>query len=215
MDRHDLNLRRLATAAVAVLLPILAALPAGSGDGTAGGRATQPSVATFAGGCFWCLEADLEKIEGVFSAVSGYTGGHAKDPTYEEVSAGGTGHAEAVRVEFDPQRVSYEELLEHFWRNIDPTVKDRQFCDVGSQYRSAVFYHDEAQRAAAERSRNVLATDPSFTGPIYTEIAASTTFYPAEEYHQDYAKHHPIRYRYYRRGCGRDRRLEELWGDEK
>ncbi len=215
MDRHDLNLRRLATAAVAVLLPILAALPAGSGDGTAGGRATQPSVATFAGGCFWCLEADLEKIEGVFSAVSGYTGGHAKDPTYEEVSAGGTGHAEAVRVEFDPQRVSYEELLEHFWRNIDPTVKDRQFCDVGSQYRSAIFYHDEAQRVAAKRSRKVLATDPSFMGSIYTEIAASTTFYPAEEYHQDYAKHHPIRYRYYRRGCGRDRRLEELWGDKK
>ena len=215
MNRCNLNPRRLANAAVAALLPILAVLPAGAGDGTAGAGTTQPSVATFAGGCFWCLEADLEKVEGVLSAVSGYTGGHAKDPTYKEVSAGGTGHTEAVRVEFDPQRVSYEELLEHFWRNIDPTVKDRQFCDVGSQYRSAIFYHDEAQRVAAERSRKVLATDPSFMGPIYTEIAASTTFYPAEEYHPDYAKHHPIRYRYYRRGCGRDRRLEELWGDKK
>ena len=215
MDCCDLILRRLASAAVAAMLPILAVLPAGAGDGAAMGGATQPSIATFAGGCFWCLEADLEKIEGVLSAVSGYTGGHAKDPTYEEVSAGGTGHAEAVRVEFDQQRVSYEELLEHFWRNIDPTVKDRQFCDVGNQYRSAIFYHDAAQRAAAERSRNALAADPSVKGSIYTEIAPSSTFYPAEDYHQDYAKHHSIRYRYYRRGCGRDRRLEELWGEKK
>jgi peptide-methionine (S)-S-oxide reductase len=171
--------------------------------------------ATFAGGCFWCIEADFEKIEGVVAVTSGYTGGTVKDPSYKEVSAGGTGHAEAVRVVFDPKIVSYRELLGTFWRNVDPTVTDRQFCDVGSQYRSAIFYHDEAQRAAAEESLAELERSKPFPEPIVTEITAATTFYPAEAYHQDYYKKNKLRYSYYRKGCGRDRRLAELWGEKK
>lgn len=173
------------------------------------------AVATFAGGCFWCIEADLEKLDGVLSVTSGYTGGETTNPSYKEVSAGVTGHAEAVRVLFDPAVISYDELLGHFWRSIDPTAEDRQFCDVGRQYRSAIFYHDEAQRAAAERSRSALERSKPFREPIVTEITAATAFYPAEASHQDYAKKNPIRYRYYRNGCGRDQRLAELWGGTK
>jgi peptide-methionine (S)-S-oxide reductase len=169
--------------------------------------------ATFAGGCFWCVEADFDKVEGVVSTTSGYIGGRQPNPTYAQVSAGGTGHTEAVEVVFDPRRVSYEKLLEVFWVNIDPTVKDRQFCDVGSQYRTAIFAHDEAQRRAAEASRSALERSKPFKEPIVTPIETATTFYPAEDYHQDYYLKNPIRYRFYRNGCGRDARLKQLWGE--
>ena len=185
------------------------AAPASAGDGG------EAAYATFAGGCFWCMEADFEKLDGVISVTSGYTGGTVVNPSYKQVSAGGTGHAEAVRVVYDPQIVSYDELLAFFWRHIDPTVRDRQFCDVGDQYRSAVFYRDEAQREAAERSRAELERTKPFPQPIVTEITAESAFYPAEAYHQNYAEKNPIRYAYYRKGCGRDQRLRELWGDTK
>lgn len=170
-------------------------------------------VATFAGGCFWCMEGPFDRIDGVISTVSGYTGGDLKDPTYKQVSAGGTGHAEAVQVTFDPEKVSYPELLEVFWRNIDPTVKDRQFCDRGSQYRSAIFYHSDQQREQAERSRQEIAVAALGDREIHTEIVGASTFYPAEDYHQDYYIKNPIRYKYYRYRCGRDQRLEEIWGE--
>ena len=184
----------------------LLAIPASAGEG-------ETEYATFAGGCFWCIEADFEKIEGVVSVTSGYTGGTVANPTYKQVSAGKTGHTEAVRVVYDPHVVSYEELLTVFWHNIDPTVSDRQFCDVGRQYRSGIFYHDDAQREAAEQSRTELEKTKPFANPIVTEITAATAFYPAEAYHQDYSKKNPLRYAYYRKVCGRDRRLTELWGE--
>jgi peptide-methionine (S)-S-oxide reductase len=168
--------------------------------------------ATFAGGCFWCMEPPFDKLDGVVSTTSGYIGGHMKNPTYESVSAGGTGHAEAVEISFDPGRISYAKLLEVFWRNIDPTVRNRQFCDVGSQYRSAIFYHDAEQRQLAEQSRDALARAGSLPQPIVTEIVAAGVFTPAEAYHQDYYLKNPLRYKFYRYQCGRDQRLEELWG---
>jgi peptide-methionine (S)-S-oxide reductase len=168
--------------------------------------------ATFAGGCFWCMEPPFESLPGVVSVTSGYTGGTKADPTYEEVSGGATGHAESVEIVYDPAKITYEKLLEVFWRNIDPTVADRQFCDVGTQYRSAVFVHDGAQRQAAEASRDAVAKRLGV--PVKTEITDASRFYPAEAYHQDYAARNPLRYRYYRFGCGRDARLRELWGDE-
>jgi peptide-methionine (S)-S-oxide reductase len=167
-------------------------------------------IALFAGGCFWCMEPPFEALPGVVSVTSGYTGGTKKDPSYEEVSAGGTGHAEAVQIVFDPERVSYEKLLDVYWHNIDPTVADRQFCDVGSQYRSAIFVRDAEQRRAAEASRD--AVQAQLRVPVKTQIADAGAFYPAEGYHQDYYKKNPIRYRYYRWGCGRDARLAEIWG---
>jgi peptide-methionine (S)-S-oxide reductase len=173
----------------------------------------QGALATFAGGCFWCMEPPFDEVPGVLSTTSGYAGGRVPNPSYEQVSAGGTGHTEAIQVEYDPGRVTYQELLAVFWRNIDPTARDRQFCDRGSQYRSAVFYHDRTQREAAERSRAQLEQSKPFPQPIVTEIAPLTAFYPAEEYHQDYYRKHPIKYKYYRYGCGRDKRLEELWGE--
>jgi len=169
-------------------------------------------VATFAGGCFWCMEAPFDKLPGVISVTVGYTGGHVKNPTYEQVSAGGTGHAESVQIVYDPGKISYEKLLDIFWHNIDPTVKDRQFCDIGSQYRSAIFYHNEEQKVLARKSKEALEKTKPFKGPIVTEITAASEFYPAEEYHQHYYKKNPIRYKYYRYGCGRDQRLEQLWG---
>ncbi len=176
-------------------------------------RAAAPTaVATFAGGCFWCMEPPFDALEGVISTTSGYTGGHVPDPTYEQVSAGGTGHAEAVQVVYDPARVSYATLLEVFWRNIDPTAADRQFCDRGSQYRSAIFTHDAAQQRAAEASREALRRDPRFAGGIATEIRPAGPFYRAEEYHQDYSRKNPLRYKFYRYTCGRDQRLAEIWG---
>jgi peptide-methionine (S)-S-oxide reductase len=171
------------------------------------------STAVFAGGCFWCIEADFEKLPGVFDVESGYAGGAQKNPTYEQVSAGGTGHAEVVRVYYDPKKVSYQALVDYFWRHIDPTVKDRQFCDGGSQYRSAILYQNDAEKAVAEASKAALEKSGRF-GRIYTEIIPVGTFYSAEEYHQDYYKKNPIRYKYYRAACGRDARVKELWGKE-
>ncbi len=168
--------------------------------------------ATFAGGCFWCMEPPYDELEGVIETISGYTGGDKQNPTYEEVSAGGTGHAEAVQVIYDPAKISYQKLLEVFWQNIDPTVTDRQFCDIGHQYRTAIFYHDEEQRALAEESKARLEKTKPFKEPIVTEITAATEFYPAEDYHQNYYRKNPVRYKFYRYSCGRDKRLEELWG---
>ena len=172
-------------------------------------------TATFAGGCFWCMEPPFDKLDGVISTTSGYIGGHTENPTYEEVSAGITGHAEAVEVVYDPARVTYAELLGVFWPNIDPLTANRQFCDHGSQYRSAIFYHDSDQEHLAHGSKMQFAQSGRFDDPIVTEIAPATAFFPAEEYHQDYYQKNPLRYRVYRFGCGRDRRLKEVWGDRK
>ncbi len=180
----------------------------------AAAESPKTAIATFAGGCFWCSESDFEKVEGVISAVSGYTGGKVANPGYEAVSDGATGHTESVEVRFDPSRISYEKLLDYFWKSIDPTVKDRQFCDTGNQYRSAIFYHDDEQRRLAEASKAALEKSGRFKGPIYTEIVKAGAFYPAEDYHQDYYKKNPLKYKFYRSGCGRDQRLKELWGSE-
>ncbi|MDQ1315900.1 MAG: Peptide methionine sulfoxide reductase MsrA [Pseudomonadota bacterium] len=168
--------------------------------------------ATFAGGCFWCMEPPYDKLEGVVSTTSGYIGGRTLNPTYKAVSVGGTGHAEAVEIAYDPARVSYEKLLEVFWRNIDPTVRHRQFCDIGDQYRSAIFYHDAEQKRLAEQSKAALARSKPFPQPIMTEIVPAGVFTPAEADHQDYYLKNPLRYKFYRHQCGRDQRLEELWG---
>jgi peptide-methionine (S)-S-oxide reductase len=173
----------------------------------------QRATAVFAGGCFWCEETAFEGMPGVISVTSGYIGGQKKNPTYEEVSSGSTGHAEAVEVAFDPAKTSYPKLLEIFWHNVDPFQKDGQFCDHGTQYRSAIFYKDEMQRKAAEESKRKLEEEPRFRGKIVTEIVPATTFYPAEEYHQDFYKKSPARYNQYRNGCGRDARLKQIWGE--
>lgn len=176
---------------------------------------TKYEEAIFAGGCFWCMEPPFEKLDGVKEVVSGYTGGHKENPTYKEVSAGGTGHAEAVKVIYDPSRVSYETLLEVFWRQIDPTDPAGQFVDRGSQYRSAIFYMNEEQKALAEKSKDELANSGKFDKPIVTEILPAGEFYRAEDYHQDYYKKNPIRYKIYRFGSGRDKFLEKAWGEER
>ncbi len=168
--------------------------------------------ATFAGGCFWCVEADFDKLPGVLATTSGYIGGNVANPTYQQVSAHTTGHAEAVEIVYDPAKVSYEQLLAHYWRNIDPTTQDRQFCDAGSAYRPAIFTHGEQQLAAARASLAALEKSKPFKEPIVTQIVAASAFYPAEAYHQDYYKKNPVRYKYYRSGCGRDARLAQLWG---
>ncbi len=167
--------------------------------------------AIFAGGCFWCMEPPFEKLPGVVSVVSGYTGGTVENPSYEQVTSGNTGHLEAVEISYDPEQISYPELLEVFWRNIDPTDEGGQFIDRGSQYRSAIFYLDEEQRRAAEQSREELAQSGRFKRPIVTEILPASNFYPAENYHQDYYKENPLRYRFYRNGSGRDLFLEKMW----
>lgn len=169
--------------------------------------------ATFAGGCFWCMEAPFDKLHGVISVTSGYSGGSVKNPTYKQVSAGGTGHAEVVQIIYDPATVPYNKLLDLFWRNIDPTAKDRQFCDIGNQYRSAIFFHSEQQKRAALQSKAGLEKNKTFKEPVVTEIEPAKEFYPAEEYHQHYYKKNPLRYKYYRNSCGRDKRLKELWGN--
>ena len=169
--------------------------------------------ATFAGGCFWCMQPPFEKLPGVLSTTVGYTGGHTKNPSYEEVSAGGTGHAESVQIVYDPRKITYEQLLEVFWHNIDPLTRDAQFCDHGHQYRSAIFVHDDAQRRLAEASKRQLEESKRFDRPIVTEIVAATDFYPAEEYHQRYHEKNPVRYKVYRWNCGRDQRLKAVWGD--
>ncbi|HEX2542533.1 MAG TPA: peptide-methionine (S)-S-oxide reductase MsrA [Caldimonas sp.] len=170
--------------------------------------------AVFAGGCFWCVEADFDKVDGVLSTTSGYTGGNMPNPTYEQVSGKRTGHAEAVEIVFDPRRVSYDKLVERFWRTIDPTTRDRQFCDVGSPYRSAIYAQDAEQLRIAQASRAALEKSKPFKEPVVTEVVAGGPFYPAEAYHQDYAKKNPLRYNYYRLTCGRDARLKELWGSQ-
>jgi peptide-methionine (S)-S-oxide reductase len=168
--------------------------------------------AVFAGGCFWCVESDFDKVDGVLSTTSGYTGGTTAHPTYEQVSAKNTGHAEAVEIVYDPKKVSYEKLLDHYWRSIDPTTRNAQFCDHGSPYRTAIFAQDDAQLQAARASLSALERTKPFKEPIVTEIVKGGTFYPAEEYHQDYYKKNPIRYQYYRTACGRDARIKQLWG---
>jgi peptide-methionine (S)-S-oxide reductase len=179
----------------------------------AAGQGTPPAktaTATFAGGCFWCVEADFDKVDGVISTTSGYIGGRTPNPTYEDVVRGGTGHAEAVEIVYDPAKVSYEKLLDVFWHNIDPLVKDRQFCDRGDQYRTVIFYHGDEQKRAAEGSKT--AVQVHFKQPIETQIVAAGPFTKAEDYHQDYYLKNPVRYKFYRFNCGRDARLEELWG---
>jgi peptide-methionine (S)-S-oxide reductase len=169
-------------------------------------------TAIFAGGCFWCLEEALDKVTGVVSTTSGYTGGRKANPTYEEVSAGGTGHTESVQVVYDSEKVSYTTLLDAFWKNIDPTTPDQQFCDKGHQYRSAIFYHDESQKRLAEESKQRLDKSKPFHDAIVTEIVPASAFYPAEEYHQNFYQKNPIRYKFYKFNCGRAQRLETLWG---
>ncbi len=178
------------------------------------GPAQKPAraIATFAGGCFWCMEPPYDKLTGVISTTSGYMGGKTRNPTYEQVTSGRTGHTEVVQVEYDPEKVSYAMLLEVFWRNIDPTQRDGQFCDHGSQYRTAIFYHTEDQRKLAVASKAQLEKTKPFKGDIVTEVTAAPEFYPAEEYHQDFYKKNPTRYKFYRAGCGRDARLQALWG---
>jgi peptide-methionine (S)-S-oxide reductase len=168
--------------------------------------------ATFAGGCFWCVEADFDKLPGVVSTTSGYIGGRVANPSYEQVAAKQTGHAEAVEIVYDPAKVSYEQLLEYFWHTIDPTTKDAQFCDQGSPYRTAIFAHGDAQLRAALASKAALEKSKPFKQPIVTEVVAAGPFYPAEAYHQDYYRKNPVRYKYYRTSCGRDERLKQLWG---
>jgi peptide-methionine (S)-S-oxide reductase len=169
-------------------------------------------TAIFAGGCFWCMEGPFDQVDGVLSTTSGYIGGDLQNPNYRQVSAGGTGHAEAVRVRYDPERVTYEQLLDIYWRNIDPLDAGGQFCDRGDQYRSSIFVVDEAQRKAAEASKSDLERSGRLPGPVVTEIVSAPTFYAAEDYHQDYYLRNPLRYKYYRWRCGRDERLEALWG---
>lgn len=183
--------------------------------------ATQPTPpapeglakATFAAGCFWCVEGPFDKLDGVVSTTSGYISGHVKNPTYKQVSAGTTGHTEAVEVVYDPKKVSYQKLLNTFWVNVDPTVNDRQFCDIGSQYRPGVFWHNAEQYELATSSTEALNKTGRFKEPVKIEITKASTFYAAEDYHQDYYLTNPARYKYYRWACGRDKRLNELWGD--
>ncbi len=167
--------------------------------------------ATFAGGCFWCMEEVFEGVNGVVTVTSGYIGGQVANPTYKDVSAGITGHAESVEVLYDPSKVTYEQLLDVFWRNVDPITPNQQFCDFGTQYRSAIFYHDEAQKQAAEASKKTIEQSKRLHESIVTQIVAATQFYPAEEYHQDFYKKNPFRYKVYKYNCGRAQRLSELW----
>jgi peptide-methionine (S)-S-oxide reductase len=209
------------TTVLAVLLVLAAILCADSARAAQDAQAQQGAApagqlqrATFAGGCFWCMEHPFDELPGVVSVTSGYTGGRTKKPSYQEVSAGGTGHAESVQVVYDPAKVSYQKLLERYWHNIDPTAKDRQFCDSGNQYRSAIFYQNEEQHRLAVQSLKALEQSQVLKAPVVTEIVPASEFYPAEEYHQHYYKKNPIRYTYYRTSCGRDKRLKELWGDK-
>lgn len=179
------------------------------------GRAADSAAtarAYFAGGCFWCMEEVFEKVDGVTAVVSGYMGGTVKNPSYEEVSAGRTGHAESVEVQYDPSKVSYSQLLEAFWRNVDPITANAQFCDRGNQYRAAIFYQNEAQKQSAEESKRAIEQSKRFKEPIVTQLAMASEFFPAEEYHQNFYKKNPLRYKFYKYNCGRSQRLEVLWG---
>jgi peptide methionine sulfoxide reductase msrA/msrB len=211
-------MRNMLIIAIALLFILIGCQRANSAQQGEGNQMSKDEstfkVATFAGGCFWCTESDFEKVPGVVKVISGYTGGHKDNPTYEEVSSGSTGHVEAVQVYYDPTKVTYTELLDYFWRHIDPTDSGGQFVDRGSQYRSVIFYHDEEQKKLAEKSKEELSKSGKFDKPIVTEILKFTKFYPAEEYHQDYYKKNPIRYRYYRFASGRDQFLKKEWGDD-
>jgi peptide-methionine (S)-S-oxide reductase len=200
---------------VPALTALLLAAATATADQQTAERTAAPdeAAAIFAGGCFWCMEPPFDKLAGVISTTSGYIGGNVADPSYEQVSAGGTGHAEAVRVVYDPEQVTYQDLLDRFWVNIDPLDPNGQFCDQGSQYRSAIFWLDQEQRRLARQSKAKLEAEAGFDRPIVTEITEATTFYPAEGYHQDYYQKNPIRYRFYRTLCGRDARLAALWDD--
>jgi peptide methionine sulfoxide reductase msrA/msrB len=215
LPRWLFDLRRIAGIAAAGTLLLAASCTGGEEADAAASAVETPAeggVATFAGGCFWCMEPPFEKLDGVLDVVSGYTGGREKNPTYSEVSSGATGHLEAVRIRFDPTRVSYEQLLEVFWRQIDPTDPGGQFVDRGKQYRTAIFHHGDEQRHLAEASKTALAQSGRFDKPIATEIVPAGAFYAAEDYHQDYAKKNPVRYKYYRYQSGRDQYLERVWG---
>jgi peptide-methionine (S)-S-oxide reductase len=177
-------------------------------------HADERATATFAGGCFWCMQPPFDRLAGVVSTTVGYTGGHTKNPTYEDVSAGVTGHTESIQVTYDPKKITYAQLLDVFWHNVDPLTPDAQFCDHGAQYRAAIFFHDEEQKRLAEQSKKDLDASGRFQQPIVTEIVPASEFYPAEEYHQAYYRKNPVRYKYYRYRCGRDQRLEEMWGSE-
>ena len=201
------------TLLAATLASLVAFAPVAQGQAPAPAAKPMTAVATFAGGCFWCMEPPYDKLPGVLSTTSGYMGGAKKNPTYEEVSGGATGHTEVVQVLYDPSKVSYEKLLDVFWVNIDPTVKDRQFCDAGSQYRTAIFVGSPEQRKAAEASKAALEQSKPFKGAIVTPVVDAGEFWPAEDYHQDYYQKNPVRYSYYRTGCGRDARLKQLWGE--
>jgi peptide-methionine (S)-S-oxide reductase len=205
--------RHLASAIVAGAMS-LATAPGIAQEASPAKAEDGQAVATFAGGCFWCMEPPYDELEGVIATTSGYIGGSKADPTYQDVSGGGTGHAEAVQVTYDPTKVSYERLLEVFWHNVDPLDAGGQFCDRGDQYRTAIFVHDDEQRRLAEASKQALEGSWRLTQPIVTEIVAAAPFYPAEDYHQDYYEKNPIRYKFYRWNCGRDARLEQLWGDQ-
>ncbi len=193
---------------------LIAALALALASTAASAQPQGRETAIFAGGCFWCVESDFDKVPGVVSTTSGYTGGHTQHPTYHQVSAGETGHAESVEIEFDPKVVSYAKLLEVYWHSIDPTVKDRQFCDVGTQYRSAIFYLNDEQKRLAEESKARIERSKPFKAPIVTEIAKAGEFWPAEDYHQNYYTKNPLRYHFYREGCGRDARVKQLWGSK-
>lgn len=210
--------RFIATCLGLAALPLIAAmiLPgavAGQQNMTNAPAQSKYQTAIFAGGCFWCVEADFDAIPGVVKTVSGYIGGHTQNPTYQETSAGGTGYAESVEVTFDSAKISYKKLVDGFWHRIDPMTLNRQFCDSGDQYRTAIFYNSPEQKKIAEQSRREIEKSKPFKEPIVTEITRATTFYPAEDYHQDYHDKNPVRYKFYRYNCGRDQRLKELWGE--
>ena len=194
---------------------LLAGVSAAAADTPQGADGRKLEKATFAGGCFWCMEEALDKVAGVVSTTSGYIGGRKANPTYEDVSAGGTGHAEAVEILYDPATVTYARILDVFWRNIDPTQPNAQFCDHGNQYRSAIFYHDGTQKRLAEDSKNALEKSKPFAGAIATEIVPASEFYPAEGYHQNFYEKNPVRYRLYKYNWGRAQRLQELWGKKE
>jgi methionine-S-sulfoxide reductase len=188
-----------------VYLPVLAQSPS----------PPETETAVLAGGCFWCIESDYEKLDGVVEVISGYTGGHVANPTYQQVSAGGSGHIEAVKISYDASKIDYTQILDYFWRHIDPTRDDGQFCDQGPQYRPVIFYLDDNQHQLALASEKHITQIKPFPEPLKVDIVQATVFYPAEDYHQDYYKKNPVRYNFYRYGCGRDARVKELWGKSK
>jgi peptide-methionine (S)-S-oxide reductase len=212
----DTRISRLGEHPMLRLSLIAACLLAAISGATAQDKTTQDKTATaiFAGGCFWCVEADFDKVAGVLSTTSGYIGGSVKNPTYTQVSAGGTGHAEAVKVVYDPAKVTYAKLLDVYWHNVDPLAKDKQFCDSGDQYRTAIFYTDDEQKKLAEETKQQVAAKFA-PRTVYTQIVQAGPFYDAEDYHQDYYKKNEARYKFYRWNCGRDQRLEQLWGKKE